>query len=68
MGMSNSGQTPRRGGVDMDETGLGLASQVGHGLLDKVRASQPGVGLLSQGQGFPARGRNSQLVGIGILS
>lgn len=52
----------------MDETGLGLASQVGHGLLDKVRASQPGVGLLSQGQGFPARGRNSQLVGIGILS
>lgn len=47
VGMSNSGQTPRRGGGDIDETVLTLVSQMGQGFLDKVRASQPGVGLLS---------------------
>lgn len=40
----------------MDETGLGLASQVGQGFLDKVRPSQPGVGPPNQGWGFSARG------------
>lgn len=50
----------------MDETGLGLASQVGQGFLDKVRwwggvgGSQPRAGPPSQGQGFSARGGASQ--------
>lgn len=58
--MSNSGPTPRRGGGDKDETVLALVSQMGQGFQGKVRASQPGVGLLSQGQGFLVRGGSSQ--------
>lgn len=60
MGRSSSGQTPLRGGGDIDETVLALFSQMGQGFLGKIRASQPGVGLLSQGRGFLVRGGTSQ--------
>lgn len=65
--MSNSGQSPRSGGGDIDETVLALVSQMEQGFLGKVRASQPGVGLLSQGQGFLVRGGASQ-PGVGLPS
>lgn len=43
----------------MDETVLGLVSQVGQGFLDKVRVSQLGVGLSGQGWGLPTKGGTS---------
>lgn len=55
--MSNSKQTPQSGGVDMDKTVLGLASQGGQGFLDKVRASQSGVGPPNQGRDFLRQGQ-----------
>lgn len=41
----------------MDKTVLGLASQVGQGFLDKVRASQSGVGPPNQGRDFLSQGQ-----------